>query len=212
MKLVLISPPGSYPDEIQLLDAIFQAGLTRYDLRKPDWPSNRVAAWLEALPGRWRERVWLHSHHLLAADFRVGGVHYQDRPISMTDSVEAIAIGYPTSRSCHDLVTLRTCLGQYDSVLFGPIFSSVSKAGHGPLPTPIAEGARAILAARPPEQRRALVYALSGITPENVSNCFRLGFEGVAAIGSVWNTPDPVTAFLALQAATRVADPVANQL
>jgi thiamine-phosphate pyrophosphorylase len=204
MKLLLVSPPGEHPGELPLLGAMFEAGLTRYDLRKPGWPMDRLATWLAALPGRWRDRVWLHAHHGLAADFRVGGLHHPDRPAPI-EAGEEDPLEYPTSRACHDPDTLRASLGHYDSVCFGPVFPSVSKAGHGPLPPVVAEEARALLASRTPAQRRTVVFALSGITPARVPECRAFGFDGVAAIGTVWYDADPLSAFLALQLAARSA-------
>ncbi|MFA5058378.1 MAG: thiamine phosphate synthase [Opitutaceae bacterium] len=110
-----------------------------------------------------------------------------------------------TSRSCHDLATLRAALGRYDSVFFGPMFSSISKPGHGPRPELSLAELSALLARRTSAEQRTAVLALGGVTAQNLSRCRDLGFDGAAVLGAVWQAPDPVDAFHKLQAALGAA-------
>ena len=45
------------------------------------------------------------------------------------------------------------------------------------------------------------VYGLGGITPQNAAHVRALGFDGMAFIGSVWESAQPVQAFLELERA-----------
>lgn len=192
MKPVLISPEGDDPREFEVLQALFAGGLDRYHLRKPGWSAAKVASWLQQAPVNWRPRIVLHQYHELTASVALGGRHWKDdanAPASPPSNA-----GF-TSRSCHDLPTLRAALGHYDAVFFSPLFPSLSKPGHGPaLDFPTGE-LSALLHGRSPFQRRTEVIALGGIDTRNAAQAFALGFDNVALLGAVWQSPDPVSAY-----------------
>jgi thiamine-phosphate pyrophosphorylase len=196
MKLVVISPEQDEPREIAVLGALFKAGLERYHVRKPHWPAVQLERWLRALPTDWRTRLVLHQHHELVATFDLGGYHWRDdgsapRTPSANNGL--------TSRSCHDLAMLRTALGHYDSVFFGPVFPSISKPGHGPSDNFITTEISFRLNSRTPDERRTTVLALGGVTAASLPQIRALGFDGVAVLGAVWQADDPVAAFCELQ-------------
>jgi thiamine-phosphate pyrophosphorylase len=171
---------------------LFAAGLTNYHLRKPDWSRDQLAAWLHALPAQFHPRIILHTHHDLATEFSIGGLHFRD------------ADGGPStplrSRAIHDLPTLRASLDTYDRLLVSPIFPSFSKPGHAPdarlSPSDLKSGL-----ALP---RRAEVIALGGINASRIPACRELGFDGVAILGAIWQATDPVRAFAEIQTALLV--------
>jgi thiamine-phosphate pyrophosphorylase len=175
---------------------MFAAGLPRYHLRKPSWSRDRLDRWLRQLPVAWRTRVVLHQHHELVDVLDLGGRHWRD-----DDDAPATPPrnGKLASRSCHDLATLRTALGHYDAVLFAPVFPSISKPGRAPSPHVSFVELSSLLNHRSPLERRTSVVALGGITPETAPRALAFGFDGVAALGALWQSPDPFRAFLDLQ-------------
>ena len=201
MNIVLISPPGERPDEVATVESMFATGLERYHLRKPGWRSAQVALWLESMPARWRERVVLHSHAHLAPRFRVGGIHFRDDGEAPDDPAPRVPRGCLTSRSCHDVATVKAALGRYHSVFFSPVFRSLSKPEHGPAPGQVLDDLRAVLEARSRAQKGTQVFALGGVTAQRVHGCRLLGFDGTAILGAVWNAADPVAAFLQFHSA-----------
>jgi len=204
MHLILISPEQNRPDEHALLEQCFALGLERFHVRKPHLSAASLADWIERVPEKWRARLVLHQHHELATKFRIGGLHWRDEPsgtrldprgLSSTRAAAAYA-----SRSTHDAETLRTCSGIFDAVFFGPVFPSISKSGYAPNPVVVRE-VRAYLHARTAAERRTAVIALGGITADRIDAARALGFDGVAALGAVWQASDPVAAFVSLQQA-----------
>jgi thiamine-phosphate pyrophosphorylase len=201
MKLAVISPTAADAREPAALAALLNAGLERYHVRKPDWSPAETEAWLAALPVACRSRLVLHGGGDLAARLGLGGRHWRD---NATTPIAPPPGGGFASRSCHDLTTLRAVLGHWDAVFFGPVFASISKPGHGPRGDWDFDELAALLAARTPYQRRTAVFALGGITAENAAQCRELGFDGVAVLGTIWQAPDPVAAFIRLQSALRL--------
>ena len=194
MKIVVISPEADDLREMAVMGGLFAAGLQRYHVRTPGLSSDQLEAWLRGLPNEWRPRLVLHQHHQLVAELGLGGRHWRD-----DGSANAFPAGgtpaLPASRSCHDLATLRGALGRYDSVFFGPVFSSLSKPGYGPGASFVPQELSSLLEGRTASERRTSVLALGGITAETAPRALAMGFDGVAVLGALWQSHDPVGAF-----------------
>lgn len=200
MTPVLISPEGEDPREFAVLQALFAAGLDRYHLRKPGWSVAQVENWLRQAPAEWRARIVLHQHHELFESFALGGRHWKDD--ANAPASPSAGAGF-TSRSCHDLPTLRAALGHYDAVFFSPLFPSLSKPGHGPKPDFSPAELATLLRQRSPLQRRAEIIALGGIDARNAAHALSLGFDRIALLGAVWQSPDPVSAYQKISSSFR---------
>ena len=181
MKLIVISPETEDAREHTALAQLFAAGLTSYHWRKPTWSRDQSVAWLRELPAEFLPRIVLHSHHDLADEFPVGGVHNAD----------ASSPVFFHSRAVHDLAALRASLDACGRLLVSPIFPSFSKPGYGPSPDFSHSELRTLLAL----PRRAEVIALGGIDVSLIPVCRELGFDGVAVLGAVWEAADPVATF-----------------
>jgi thiamine-phosphate pyrophosphorylase len=196
MKLVVISPESDDPRETAVLGGLLAAGLEHYHVRKPHWSRERLEAWLRELPDAWRSRLVLHQHHELVALLGLGGCHWRD---DGTAPLMPARDGTIARRSCHDLAALRRAFGRYEGVLFGPVFPSLSKTGYKPPASFSPAEISVLLTQRNPDERRTSVFALGGITAENAPQALVLGFDGVAALGTIWQAADPVRAFCELQ-------------
>lgn len=191
--IIVITPEDEVRDEMRLVKKLFAAGLPRLHLRRHEWTVNELRDWLCEVPKKYRERIVVHGHPELVAEFGLAGVHVQagkGRPARLPE-------GVALSRSCHDYGEL--CHGPKDCVYatLGPVFPSVSKRGYAPRRTP--EEYAAIVSYWKTENKGHPVVALGGITPENAGEARKLGFDGIAVVGTVWESPNPVEAFKALR-------------
>ncbi|RPD49552.1 thiamine phosphate synthase [Hymenobacter sediminis] len=188
-QLVLLTAPEPHPAEIKVLAAIMASPTPpRLHLRRPAWTPAETAAWLRAAPPEWLPHLVLHNHHVLAAEFRVGGVHFtasaraagqhQVRPASGT-----------VSTALHSLAEVQALGPAFDYVFLSPIFNSISKVGY-PSAFELPEVAATLQAV--PEAR---VLALGGIQAGTLPLAQQTGFAGAAVLGAVWEAPDPVAAF-----------------
>jgi thiamine-phosphate pyrophosphorylase len=190
MRIVVISPESTDPREVPAMERFFAAGLERYHVRKPAWREPELGAWLADLPGEWRPRIVLHGHQPLVERLGLGGRH--DSGGAPADDSLPPAV----SRSCHDLPSLRRLIGRDGSILFGPVFPSLSKPGYGPPPDFPWYELWALL-----KQRRrggpggqARVLAIGGVTAPRLGRLAEVGFDGAALLGAVWGDPDPARA------------------
>ena len=196
MHLALISPESEEPRERRILKALFTAGLTRYHVRRPGWDSAKVRRWLMAAPATWRSSLVLHGHPDLAREFGLAGVHWGEATAPLNPPPQPAP-----SRACHTPEALEKALGHYAAVLYSPVFESLSKPGHAPGKATGLDRIPRILAARRGAAKNTTVYALGGMTSENLATAAGLGFDGAAVLGSVWHAADPVAAFKGLQEA-----------
>jgi thiamine-phosphate diphosphorylase len=118
----------------------------------------------------------------LATEVGADGVHLAGRdPL-------ALAAGMVTGRSCHDAdeVAAARAAG-VDLVTLSPVAPTASKPGYGPALG--ADGLAALAAAAVP----STVYALGGVTPDDVPRWRASGAHGVAVMGPVMRAADPAT-------------------
>jgi len=199
--IIVITPEAEVPGEIATVKKLFAAGLTKLHLRRHDWGAQDYRDWILEIPQKYRSRLVLHGHPELVAEYRLGGIHLQSdrgphrkkRGKGGRDLPEGVTI----SRSCHDYSELLQGPKDCAYATLGPVFPSVSKRGYGPRRTP--EEYAAIIDYWRDENHGHPVVALGGVTPENIGRVRRMGFAGVAVVGAVWESENPVAAFRALR-------------
>lgn len=175
---VVITLPYFFNEEADAITLMFQSGLQRLHLRKPESGIEECRQLISNIPSVYHKRIVLHDHYQLAAEFRVGGVHLNSRnplpPESWTGSV---------SRSCHTLEEVVEWKEKCDYVTLSPIYDSVSKQGYKS-----AFSKEQILNAQSQGIIDENVMALGGITKHNVCETLALGFGGVMVLGDAWQT------------------------
>lgn len=177
MEWIVITPPEFLDDEARHIATLFQAGVDRVHLRKPDGTAADIVRLLEQIPQRWHDRIVLHDHHELCARYALGGVHLNGRnPVPPTERCGTL------SRSCHSLQEVADNRDRCDYLFLSPIFDSVSKQGY----------TSAFTSEQLQEARRQgtidrKVYALGGVTLEHIPTVRALGFGGAVMLGEVWN-------------------------
>ena len=93
-------------------------------------------------------------------------------------------------RSCHSRAELEQASAEgCDYVTLSPVFATASKPGYGPALG--LDGLAALVPDAPP------VYALAGVSPDDVRGCRAAGAHGVAVMGAVMREPGLVRRYLA---------------
>jgi thiamine-phosphate pyrophosphorylase len=123
----------------------------------------------------------LHDHFPLAAKYRLKGVHLNSRNPEANFKGEYWS-SCSISRSCHSLEEVVANKDSCNYLTLSPIFDSISKEGYkAGFPEEILTGAadKGIIGNK--------VVALGGISSSNIQSVKKLGFGGVAVLGTVWN-------------------------
>jgi thiamine-phosphate diphosphorylase len=165
--------------------AAVAAGAPAIVVRERDLPRAHraaLAAELRALTAATGAWLLIAGDPTLAAEVGADGVHLAGRdPL-------VLAPGMVTGRSCHDAAEVAAARAAgVDLVTLSPVAATPSKPGYGPALGVDGLGALAASAGR------AAVYALGGVTPDDVTRWCTHGAHGVAVMGPVMTAADPAT-------------------
>lgn len=173
MRLVAISHPDFFDSEAgDIAGLLTDGGFWRAHIRKPGASVDRVRRLVEAIPSALYPRLSLHDHLHLAAEYGLGGVHLNSRNPEPPCGWRGMV-----SRSIHTPGEIASL--DCDYAFISPVFASISKRGYAP-----AEDMLSIPGL--PDHR---VFALGGVTPDNIDKVREAGFGGAAMLGALWR-PD----------------------
>ncbi len=165
-----------FSGESEVLNRLFEVGLSFFHLRKPQAKIDDYDRLLSQIDKNFHPRIHVHEHFELADKYALGGVHFNSR----SSNYEGVNQQITFSRSCHTLQEL-TDISAFDYVFLSPIFDSISKRGYkqGFLPSELQ-------AAKDKHLINKKVIALGGISPANLHIPLNYSFGGIAVLGYIW--------------------------
>ena len=186
---------------VALLPRLAQAGLRALQIREKQLSPSALADFCAALQTSLARisqdaptpALYLNDRADLALSLGLAGVHLREESLPLALHAPELRRALRFGVSTHSLAgVLAAEKAGADFATFGPVFPTASKAAYG---DPV--GLRALEDAA--RQTRLPLLALGGVTPDRVAECLAAGAHGVAAIGAVWNAPDPVAALRAFE-------------
>lgn len=194
-KIVVLSHQKKLENEEKIIADLFEAGMEYFHVRKPKYSTRQLSDFVKAIPKKYRDRVVIHSHHELALAYGLGGIHltrkHKRRFIITWLKNKFYEWRRPDlvfTTSIHNLSRLYDYDEKYAYTFLSPVFDSISKAGYkaGFNETSLKE----VLS-----KTKYKVIALGGIELETIEKAKSLGFAGVALLGSIWESENPVEYF-----------------
>ena len=180
MKLIAITTPYFFEGEGLILETLFQEGMERLHLRKPQGSKQELRSLLDSIPVEFHSRIVLHDHFELTSEYRLAGIHLNSRNHAIPEGFRG-----SISRSCHSLQEIKANQ-QLDYVFLSPVFESISKEGYGS-----GFSLQTLQDAASLNIINEKVIALGGISEETISRIYAIGFGGVAILGALWGkVPD----------------------
>jgi thiamine-phosphate pyrophosphorylase len=106
----------------------------------------------------------------------------------------------------HSLKEMEDYKGKDEYAFLSPVFDSISKPGYK---SPFSDRMNRFLKFKP-ELMTAIkgknIIALGGIDEDKISMARKIGFAGVAVLGAIWNSKDPVQKFIKIKAKCQKKD------
>ena len=192
-SLYLVSPEQHFETERTVVLELLNGGLEAYHLRKPDWSVGIMRAWLQSVPVNLHGKIILHSHFALSKEFGILGIHLNENNRKLISELGDYRI---ISTSFHSLKDITENSFSYDYVFLSPIFDSISKAGYT---SNFDLNGLAIDLADLSTKTVPPIVALGGISAKNIQLIQKSGFSGAALLGAIWQSENPVKAFLEIQ-------------
>lgn len=208
MELIIITPEVFIEGEVTLLRNMLANGLRVAHIRKPGSSTGDLRSYLNQFSAEERGCMVLHSCHELVAEFGLRGAHITeaDRRADINLILDSEAARVSTALHSEDhLGEVTLTKGGFEYVFLSPVFNSISKPGY--------TGRFSFQSLQTALRRAVLpVIALGGITADRVGQLRALGFSGVAALGAVWNSSDPLMSFKELRSACQAASAASGAL
>ncbi|AJE04235.1 thiamine phosphate synthase [Geobacter pickeringii] len=174
-----------------LLDVVGEAlagGVRGVQLREKDLPPRELlelAHALRELTGRFGARLLVNDRVDIALAAKADGVHLGEASIPADAARRLLGPERLIGVSCHSLAGARGAEERgADFITFGPVFFTPSKASYGP-PAGVAALAETVRAVTLP------VFALGGITRDNVAEVVGAGAAGIALISAIGTAESP---------------------
>jgi thiamine-phosphate pyrophosphorylase len=192
MDLMIVSSPVSVKGEIKLINDLFNNGLDVFHLRKPEWGIAECKEILNGIDMQYHNRIALHQHHELRFDYGIERLHFPEKQRKelfehMTETKRLTLAGSYQgkilSTSVHVMEDVET-LCDFDYTFFGPVFNSYSKPGYKGVSE---NGAGLKKDQYHLRKKNTRVIALGGIGLNTIGRMKRMGFDGAAMLGWIWN-------------------------
>lgn len=174
--MIVITSPEFISDEADKINLLFEVGIRRLHLRKPDATSEDVARLVAQIDEQWYDKISVHYHFDVAEAFSLGGVHLSGRTPEAPKRWSGLI-----SASCHTLEEVAQKKRRLDYCFLSPIFDSISKIGYES-----AFDIEQLQVARDNQLIDNKVIALGGVSEENLDTIKKLGFGGYAILGALW--------------------------
>jgi thiamine monophosphate synthase len=188
--LAVITAPGFFAGEADLLEGLLENGLQKLHLRKPGavggksgGPGGSVGAETEKLEGllerlspRWHSRLVWHGSREMANRYRIPQIHGSVREPPAGKDTERIKI----STSVHSWQEVKELPEDTVYTFLSPLFDSISKPGYR---------ANTGLLQKPAGRIPCKVIGLGGIGEDAIGVMIRQGWDGAAVLGWLWEEP-----------------------
>jgi thiamine-phosphate pyrophosphorylase len=188
--LIVVSDPVAHENEAALINLMFDEGLELLHVRKPGSRAKDIRDLVDKIKTGYYSKLVFHQHHDLAKDYGISRLHFNE-----TNRKNVIGRmpgpGFRLSTSIHAYNDLKDLSPSFDYAFLGPVFDSISKKNY--------KAVDFIDDMCCHEERNIKLIAIGGITKDNLQQAFKRGFNGVAVLGSVWGSKDPVQEFVQIK-------------
>lgn len=181
MDLTVFTWPETLNGEINLIKALIERGLKTVHLRKPEWSIEQTAEFLAKLSLSELQTIILHQNPELRHEYPVKGIHFSSHlPLKGREAMLK-EDAFVFSTSVHQIHQIQALPLNFRMAYISPIFDSISKRNH------FANfDCFKLQEFLNNHNTMPLVYALGGVSAENIPIAKRLGFNGVGVLGALW--------------------------
>lgn len=180
MKLAIMTKSTFFVEEDKILSSLFDEGLDNLHLFKPGASPMYSERLLTLLPEDDYQKITVHDHYYLKQEYDLAGIHLDDPNMPVPEGYKG-----KYSRTCSDLASLKEMKKKSQYVFLKNIFDCIEFK---------EEKSSFSLSQLELATKQGLidkkVYALGGMSLENIKIAKALGFGGVVICGDLWSKFD----------------------
>jgi len=184
--IVVITPEELVQNETEIINALFEEGLDLLHIRKPFINSKENKDFIQNIHSEFHHQLVLHSHYDLAENFNISRFHF--REIDRRNDLFKSFTDKTISTSVHDIETFNELSEDWEYAFISPVFPSISKKGYG-------ENSNILYEIKKRNNSNVKLIALGGIHENNISEVFNSRVDGVALLGAIWESNEPLAIF-----------------
>jgi thiamine-phosphate pyrophosphorylase len=192
VKLIVFSSESDVNYEKELISWMFNEGLQYFHLRKPNYKREELKKYLDMFNDSELNKMMLHEHLTLTNEYPIKGISLNTKNRGQLSELKNDGLLH--SISCHSFYELDQDEGyNFHYKFISPIFDSISKANYS------SKYSQDEIGKQLQVRRNFDIVALGGISIHNISTCQFLGFDGVAVLGSLWQSKNFKQTFIKIK-------------
>jgi thiamine-phosphate pyrophosphorylase len=184
--IIVITPEEFVQNETDIINELFQEGLDLLHIRKPFISSEEMTDFIQKVDAKFHCQLVLHSHYDLAKKFNISRLHF--REIDRQNGLYTSFADKTISTSVHDIEAFNKLTNEWEYAFISPVFPSISKKGYG-------ENSNILNEIKRRQNSDVKLITLGGINENNINEVFSNRVDGVALLGVIWESDEPVQIF-----------------
>ncbi|MBP2618254.1 thiamine phosphate synthase [Chryseobacterium jejuense] len=185
--ILVITPEILVPNESEIINQMFHDGLDLLHIRKPWISPEKMTDFINSIDESFYGQLVLHNHYDLGQDYGISRFHFREED-RKEEKYKPFMKGNIVSTSVHEITTYNTLEREWEYAFISPFFPSISKKGYG-IDSTVMES---LNKRNNPD---VMLIALGGIDSNRIQEVFDLGVDGVALLGAVWESDEPLSVF-----------------
>lgn len=181
---ILIALEKDSSHEVQWVNTNLAHGLQLFHVRKHHFNKSMMLAYVRSIEQKYHSRLVLHSHYHLAEQFGINRLHFNETKRLNKEHVP-YQKKFKLSTSIHSMETFNALGDEWDYAFLSPLFPSISKPGYGTNTSLFAQ-------LKNRTNTAVKLIGLGGISPKNALKTRQAGVDGIALMGSVWQSKNPL--------------------
>ncbi|MCL1690787.1 thiamine phosphate synthase [Elizabethkingia anophelis] len=186
--IIVLSPEQEPEQEVYWINELLAGGLDYFHVRKYWLSEEAMCSYISQINEDYRDRLILHSHYNLAEEFGIVRLHFREESRLNKEQVNFQG-KYILSTSTHSIEEFNTLGKEWTYAFLSPVFPSISKQGYG-------AHCNVLNDLKQRTNKNVQLVGLGGIDEHNIDIVLKSGVDGVAMLGNIWQSSNPLQVFL----------------
>ena len=168
--------------ENEIVNQLFKRGLEVFHLRKHNFTLQQMDEYISNVSPDYHKNIILHSHFELLDKYNLKGIHVST--ITPPEISVSLSTCIYKSTFCYNLNDMASRDVEFDQIIIGPIFKSISNPNY----YDCRYNHEVLRRFFQQNNFKNKIIAIGGIDEVSAKIAISLGFSGVVALGSIWVT------------------------